>query len=246
MHSSWIRPCESDAGQGLLLFLKAPEKDRVKTRLARTIGPETALEMYRCFVLDTLTMLQQVGRRPILCYTPARAQQAVAAWLAGHGPLWPQEGKDLGERMAAAFARAFSENYRPVILMGTDIPGLPPSVIQEAFDALARHPAVIGPTLDGGYYLIGFTKQGFSPDDFRGIDWSTPAVFAQTMAKMRLRGISCHTLPRWRDIDDWEDLQELLSRRQDLRRHAPLTHAFLASRSFSPPGGAPEKPLRID
>ena len=220
---------DADAGQGVLLFLKAPEKGGVKTRLARTIGPDAALEMYRSFVLDALSMLKRAGRPVIICYTPGKAKKAVAEWLSGHDPFWPQTGTDLGERMAAAFARAFSENYGRVLLMGTDIPGLPASLIQEAFDALARHPAVIGPALDGGYYMIGFTKSGFSPGCFQGIDWSTPMVFAQTMERMRLNGVSCHILPEWRDIDDGEDLKDLMSRKEDLRLHAPLTLEFLES-----------------
>ena len=232
-----IRPAGNtriDAGQGVLLFLKAPEKGGVKTRLARTIGPEAALEIYRNFVLDTLAMLKKTGRPTIICYTPENAKKAVAQWLSGHNPFWPQTGTDLGERMAAAFTMAFSENYSRVLLMGTDIPGLPASVIQEAFDALARHPAVIGPTVDGGYYLIGFTKSCFSPGCFHGIDWSTPRVFPQTMDRMRLNGVSCHILPQWRDIDDWEDLKDLISRREDLLIHAPLTLEFLESRRLPP------------
>ena len=237
-----IRPAESAAAEGLLLFLKAPEPGRVKTRLARSIGASAACGLYRCFVLDTLAMLRQAGRRPILCYTPAHAREALAGWLSDHGPFWPQEGKDLGERMADAFARAFSEGYRRVVLMGTDLPGLPPSVIRKAFEALAHHPAVIGPTLDGGYYLIGFTRDGFCPDCFGGIEWSTPGVFRQTLERMRRAGVACRTLPRWRDIDDGEDLQAFLSRRRGLGRRAPRTLAFLASRGLAPPGDPGRKP----
>lgn len=228
---------DAGSGQGVLLFLKAPERGGVKTRLACAIGPEAALEIYRNFVLDTLSMLKKAGRPTIICYTPEKAKKAVAQWLSGHDPFWPQTGTDLGERMAAAFARAFSENYGRVLLMGTDIPGLPASVIQEAFDALTRHPAVIGPALDGGYYMIGFTKSGFSPAYFQGIDWSTPRVFAQTIGRMRLNGVSCHILPQRRDIDDWEDLKDLISRREDLRFHAPLTLEFLESRRLPPAAG---------
>lgn len=240
IHAS-IRPAESAAAEGLLVFLKAPEPGRVKTRLARSIGASAACELYRCFVLDTLAMLRKAGHRPILCYTPARARSALAEWLPGHGPLWVQKGQNLGERMADAFARAFSVQYRRVILMGTDLPGLPPSVIRQAFDALVSHPAVIGPTLDGGYYLIGFTKDGFSPDCFRGIEWSTPEVFRKTLKKLWETGRSYHTLPRLRDIDDGEDLRAFLSRRQDFGHHASHTLAFLASRGFPTPGDAPKK-----
>jgi rSAM/selenodomain-associated transferase 1 len=217
------------ARQAVLLFLKAPEKGRVKTRLARTTGRDAALEIYKNFVRDTLAMLKRSGRPTILCFHPAHAEKTLKQWLSGDYLFWPQTGKDLGERMMNALMRAFSENYSRVLLMGTDIPDLPESVIQEAFDALEGHPAVMGPATDGGYYLIGFNRRRFSPRFFRDIAWSTPSAFSQTLNKMNTQGVSCHILPEWRDIDDMDDLKDLMSRVDALRIHAPLTLGCLAS-----------------
>lgn len=229
------------AGQAVLLFLKAPERGRVKTRLALTIGRDAALMIYKNFVRDTLAMLKKSGRPVIVCFHPAHAENAVARWLPGDYLFWPQTGKDLGERMMTALARAFSENYSRALLMGTDIPDLPESIIHEAFGALARHPAAMGPATDGGYYLVGFNRRGFSPRFFQDIAWSTPSVFSQTLRKMNAQRVSCHILPQWRDIDDWDDLKDLISREDELRIRAPLTRDCLASLGLLSADDAPEK-----
>ncbi|MDX9820168.1 MAG: DUF2064 domain-containing protein, partial [Desulfococcus multivorans] len=109
------------------------------------------------------------------------------------------------------------------------VPGLPEDVIREAFDALRHRPAVLGPSTDGGYYLIGFNKRSFSPRCFRGIIWSTPTVLRQTVKKMPGQGRAFHILPEWRDIDDWEDLKDFVSRKDVLRAQAPSTFTCLAS-----------------
>lgn len=229
------------AGQVVLLFLKAPERGRVKTRLARSIGLDAALMLYKNFVRDTLAMLKKSGRPVIVCFHPAHAESAVARWLTGDHLFWPQTGKDLGERMMTALARAFSENYSRALLMGTDIPDLPESIIDEAFSALARHPAAMGPATDGGYYLIGFNPRGFCPRFFQDIAWSTPSVFNQTLGIMNEERISCHILPQWRDIDEWDDLKDLISREDALRIRAPLTRDCLASLGLLSADDAPEK-----
>ena len=97
----------------------------------------------------------------------------------------PQTGDDLGERMEQAFVRVFSEGFREAILIGSDIPGLSSGTVQEAFASLAGHDAVIGPANDGGYYLIGFTRRAFYPEIFHSMPWSTPAVFRETLGRLR-------------------------------------------------------------
>ncbi|GBC61841.1 hypothetical protein DENIS_2803 [Desulfonema ishimotonii] len=205
--------------QCVLVFLKWPEKGRVKTRLARDTGPAIALDLYRNFVADTLQMLENGGHQTIICFHPPHAEERTAGWLGRAYPLWPQTGADLGEKMAAAFSTAFARGAERVLLMGTDIPDLPEAVITEAFASLEQHPVTIGPAWDGGYYLIGFHSDGFTPAVFRDIPWSTGSVFQKTLAILKRRGLSPHLLPRWRDIDTGEDLA-----------------AFMAA---NPPGAAP-------
>jgi rSAM/selenodomain-associated transferase 1 len=124
----------------------------------------------------------------------------------------PQEGADLGERMANAFDFSFAAGYGPVLLRGSDTPDLPASIIYEAQEALAREKAdlVLGPAADGGYYLIGLSQP--APRLFEDIAWSTPGVLDATLQLATGMGLTVHLLPGWRDIDTPEDLLAFLQR----------------------------------
>ena len=115
---------------------------------------------------------------------------------------------DLGERMKNGFMEAFAMNFKRVILIGSDIPGLPLEFIEEAFASLREKDAVVGPSLDGGYYLIGFKDKKFSPQVFKGIPWSTERVFEVTMKILEREGLTVHALKPLRDIDEVDDLRE--------------------------------------
>jgi rSAM/selenodomain-associated transferase 2 len=112
--------------------------------------------------------------------------------------------------MKIAFTRCFSEGFQSVAIIGSDSPDLPHRIIVEAFQALDKHGAVIGPSLDGGYYLIGFSRASFIPEAFDGIAWGTESVFEKTMQRLRDVGIQPHVLPPWRDIDRPEDVAALI------------------------------------
>lgn len=202
-------PAAAETGAGadcVLVFVRAPQRGTVKTRLARALGDAAALALYRGFVADLLETLRQGGRPVIGCCTPASACRAAAAWMAPLDGVYPQSGADLGARMADAFGRAFADGFRRVLLVGSDLPDLPGAVFEAAFAALGHHHAVIGPSLDGGYYLIGFRPQTFLPAVFQTIPWGTTRVLAETLAVFRRHGLSVHQLPVWRDIDDLDDL----------------------------------------
>ena len=122
---------------------------------------------------------------------------------------------DLGERMGNAFGQAFSVAAPPVdqaVLIGSDFPDLDPGIIHQAFDALSRNDAALGPALDGGYYLIGFNRHAFAKEIFDGVPWGTGQVFAETMQKVERAGLKMHVLPAWRDIDTFEDLKAFYQR----------------------------------
>jgi rSAM/selenodomain-associated transferase 1 len=125
----------------------------------------------------------------------------------------PQRGEDLGERMKNGFVEAFAMNFKRVVLIGSDIPGLPLEFIEEAFAFIREKDSVIGPSLDGGYYLIGFNDKKFSPGVFEGIPWSTGRVFEGTMKILEREGLTVHTLKPLRDIDEIDDL-----RNEELRK----------------------------
>lgn len=225
-----------------LVFLRAPERGRVKTRLARSLGDEAVLTLYRGFVEDLLETLRQGRQQVVLCCTPSSARAAVQAWIGPVDRIYPQTGDDLGDRMADAFHRAFGEGYRRVLLVGTDLPDLPTAVFQEAFAALARQPAVIGPTLDGGYYLIGFRPETFLPAVFEQIPWSTPAVLAETLAVFGRHGLKVHHLPVWRDIDDLADLNAFAAHPPAGAGPARRTRDILAA--LDQEGGKPDPAVR--
>jgi rSAM/selenodomain-associated transferase 1 len=121
-------------------------------------------------------------------------------------------GDELGDRMKNAFQWAFSRGHSRVILIGSDLPDLPAEIINDAFASLNNHDAAIGPALDGGYYLIGFRNDAFSPRIFDDIPWSTSAVFARTIEILREEGRDVRQLRFWKDIDTPEDIIYFIER----------------------------------
>ncbi len=196
----------------ILVFIKAPVRGMVKTRLAASVGASTALELYKNFVPDIIDTVKKIGGPFTLCYYPPGAGSAVTSWLGADFRLEPQQGGDLGERMERAFANRFSEGFEQAVLIGSDIPDIPPAVLSEAISALAANDLVIGPAFDGGYYLIGCTRRAFLPRLFHGIPWGTGVVFDETMTVARNAGLTVHVLQAWHDIDTINDLRSLAER----------------------------------
>ena len=191
----------------MLFFIKNPEKGKVKTRLAAAIGDKMAVKLYKRFVLEMLFTLNSGTFLFYLCYYPETSLNDLKDWLGDHYLYMPQNGQDLGERMKNGFLEAISMNFKRVVLIGSDIPDLPLEFIEEAFGSLLEKEAVIGPSLDGGYYLIGFRDKTFSPRAFDGIHWNTESVFEETLRALEQEGLSVHTLQPLRDIDTVNDLR---------------------------------------
>ncbi|MGB7575748.1 MAG: TIGR04282 family arsenosugar biosynthesis glycosyltransferase, partial [Thermodesulfobacteriota bacterium] len=197
----------------LLFFIKNPEKGKVKTRLASAIGDKKAVKLYKRFLLEMLFTLNRGTFLFYLCYSPESPLSDLKDWLGDQYLYMPQSGENLGERMKNGFAEAISMNFRRVVLIGSDIPDLPLAFIEEAFTSLREKDVVIGPSFDGGYYLIGFKDKTFSARAFEGIHWSTESVFEKTIKVLKQEGLTVHTLRPLRDIDTVEDL-----RIRDLRK----------------------------
>ncbi len=191
----------------VLLFIKSPEKGKVKSRLAKTIGEEAALEVFKRLACDTLEKLRDGNYLFKLCFYPPDSGAIIKDWLGDSFCYAPQQGRDLGERMRGAFVEAFSDGPEKVLLVGSDIPDLSISLINEAFEALDTSNAVIGPARDGGYYLIGFNRASFLPEIFQGIAWSTDSVFYQTMKIFGKSGLTVHSLRVLSDVDTFDDLE---------------------------------------
>ena len=192
--------------------MKYPEPGEVKTRLATAIGQDKAAELYRHFVLDLLAKLESTRLSFAICFYPEQKKELLMEWLGEGYEYIPQKGADLGERMAAAFLDAFAGGHRRVILMGSDFPDLPRSFLEDALAALNTHDIVIGPAMDGGYYLIGFRKETFIQEAFEGMDWSTEGIFRQTLSILKAHRRRVYVLPVWNDIDTVEDLRQLIDR----------------------------------
>jgi len=198
----------NDQRQGVLgMFAKYWQPGRVKTRLAAGIGPEAAAELYREFVQVLVRRLSGIGQRRVLCIWPPDSQPAFDELTQDRWTVEPQSAGDLGHRMAAFFRSQFTHGAERVVLIGSDSPTLPATLIHEALAALQTHRVVLGPTDDGGYYLVG--ASGSPPPIFREIDWGTANVWRQTLSQLAAAGIRRHELPRWYDVDRVEDLTRL-------------------------------------
>jgi rSAM/selenodomain-associated transferase 1 len=215
----------------VLFFVKSPTAGRVKTRLARELGPANATGLYKSFVLDILTVLTGLDTNLKICFDPPEAQDTLSDWLGNGFSYLPQKGRDLGARMKNAFKQAFADGFDQVVLVGSDIPDLPADFIRQAFATLDTHDAVIGPSSDGGYYLIGFSKETFLPRALDGITWSTESVLKQTLHALNECKRKPYMLPRWHDVDDMSGLKMLVERAENTGFQNSRTMAFLLEKT---------------
>jgi len=210
----------------LIVFFKAPILGTVKTRLARTLGQDKTLGLYRSFVTDVIEKAGSVG--PLsLFYSPAGHPDEAKELAGGAGELIAQSGGDLGEKMAGAFEYEFSRGAACAVLMGTDVPDVPVPLIREACDALEQNQAVIGPVRDGGYFLVGFRADAYSRTFFQNIPWSTDRVCDKTLEIMGKHQIDCHVLSPWDDVDIQADYNALIHRLRTGQTQAPRTWAWI-------------------
>ncbi|MDP3181351.1 MAG: TIGR04282 family arsenosugar biosynthesis glycosyltransferase [Desulfobaccales bacterium] len=197
----------------LIIFAKEPVPGQVKTRFSPNLSPEGAAELYCCFLED---ILEEVVRWPqlrlALAYTPPESLPFFQGLVPSGTDLFPQEGADLGERMARAFDRGFGAGYEAVLLRGSDSPDLPGNLLLEAKNVLQAGKAevVLGSCPDGGYYLVGLKAP--QPELFRGQAWSTATVLSQTLARAQSLSLKAHLLSTWPDIDTYTDLLGFLAR----------------------------------
>lgn len=194
----------------LIMFAKEPVPGKVKTRLIPHMSPQKAAELYKAFIVDTVADLTKLKVQALtIAYTPASHTTAFHELVGQLIPLFPQRGETLGERLKNAFQDSFCKEIKRVVIIGTDSPTLPTPYIKEAFYALRNVPIVIGPTFDGGYYLIGLSQ--FTGEIFDGIAWGAATVFCQTIERIKKLNLEFHLLPPWYDIDTPSDLLFLRS-----------------------------------
>jgi len=190
----------------LLIFIKNARMGHVKTRLARTVGDAEALRVYHVLLGKTRQAALGTTARRWLFYSDT--VETGDAWPESDFEKTVQCPGDLGARMADAFRRAFAAGAARVVIIGSDCPELTGPLLDDAFARLEHADFVLGPTLDGGYYLLGMTA--YDPSVFDGIAWSTDSVCAATLEKIRAAGKICTLLPERTDVDteaDWRKIE---------------------------------------
>jgi len=201
------------ASNHLIIFVKAPRCGTVKTRLARAIGDEAACAAYRRMVeevVDRLASLASVELR----FTPDDAVTEIRQWRRDNWQLRPQGEGDLGQRLERAFAEAFAKGAQRVAVIGSDCPAITPADIELAWSVLGTSDAVLGPSQDGGYWLIGLREP--RPTLFQSIDWSTDKVLNQTLRRARARNLKVELLRELSDVDTESDWLEFLEQNRRL------------------------------
>ncbi len=220
----------------LAIMAKAPVAGAVKTRLVPPLSAEQSAEFFRALLLDQFEHLSSVtGAARYLFFAPADAEAALRELGGANYEYLAQSDGDLGARMAQVFVDLWRRGQRNVVLIGSDLPALPLAIIDEAFTRLASGEArvVLGPSQDGGYYLVGMNQP--TPEIFAGMSWSHERVLADTLARLDELDVSYRLLPTWFDLDRVEDFQRLAELSQSqLRGGMPRTLVYLESIGFWP------------
>jgi rSAM/selenodomain-associated transferase 1 len=188
----------------LIVFVRAPELGRVKTRLAAELGAETALAIYRevgAHVVAAASLIRDCDL--VVAYTPADGEAMTRAWLGDAVALVPQCDGDLGARMSAAVTQALARGAERVVVIGADCPEITPATIAEAFVRLNEADVVLGPAVDGGYYLIGLTRPYRAL--FADIPWSSRDTLSRTLTAARRAGLTVSLLDVKHDVDTADD-----------------------------------------
>lgn len=204
------RTLDKTKTNSVIVFVRSPKAGEVKTRLAKTTSDKFALGFYNACaenIISKIKKIQYLNR--FIFYSNKNDKDDVIKWLGSKFFFSAQEGNDLGSRMKNAFEKVFSTGAEKVIIIGSDIPDLSAEIINKAFAYLDGSDVVIGPSKDGGFYLLGMKKM--HEELFEGIEYSTAKVFSETLSGIKELQLSCKLLPELHDIDTEEDLIRWLS-----------------------------------
>lgn len=186
----------------LIILVKNPALGKAKTRLAATIGDNKALDIYKLLLQKTREETANLNADKIVYYSDFIDKNDL--WTNEVFDKALQNSGDLGLRIQTAFENAFNNGYQRVCIIGSDCYDLTDQHLKSAFDALHNNDGVIGPAVDGGYYLLGMST--YTPDLFRGKNWSTDTVATDTINDFQANSMPYHTLPTLNDIDTEADL----------------------------------------
>jgi len=201
--------------RALIVVAKKPQPGQTKTRLTPALSPEQAAAFYEALLLDTLRLMEQVeGAQPVIAFAPDRSEAYFREIAPARFRLVPQQGDDLGQRLDHVLREHLQDGYSQAVVMNSDGPTLPLDYLKQAFAGLddPTVDVVLGPSEDGGYYLIGLKEPCRVLFD---VTMSTPNVLEETLVLADGAGLAVECLPPWHDVDVWEDITRLS---QDLAR----------------------------
>jgi len=210
----------------LIIMAKAPRLGSVKTRLAASLSLQAVTELYRCLLNDTIGLAQALDHVEIAIMCPASDVEDLSRAVAETVRIVPQTGQGLAAGLASVFAHFAAPGYQRVIAFNSDSPHLPASALETAFDVLEACDLVVGPTHDGGYYLVG--ARASHPGLFTSDGMGTASALEALLTRARALGLSVHLTDPFYDIDVAADLSQLADELQRLPGKAPRTAKWLS------------------
>jgi rSAM/selenodomain-associated transferase 1 len=182
------------------IFVKTPVPGEVKTRLSPPLEPQEACELYRAFIAELVVRLSRLKKVSLTVFYAGFTAAELEGLVPARTSLVPQEGSSPGERLENAFRTLLARDGAPACVIGSGSPDLPLAYVKRAFVKLKHKEIVLGPSLDGGCYLIGLQRP--VPDILRGISWGGSRAFRDTIGKVKSQGLSLGLIPPWYDVDD--------------------------------------------
>ncbi|MFZ0732451.1 MAG: TIGR04282 family arsenosugar biosynthesis glycosyltransferase [Candidatus Sulfotelmatobacter sp.] len=209
----------------LVIMAKAPRPGSVKTRLASSLPPEAVTDFYRCLLDDTLALARSLKGVEVAIMSPLADVNELAQLAGSRASVVAQKGEGLAAGLTSVFAHFAGAHPRRTIAFNSDSPHLPPSVLEDAFETLAAHDVVVGPTHDGGYYLVG--AKASHPTLFANDGMGTSSALERLLSRTRTLELSVGFADSFYDIDVAEDLTRLVAELRAAPSRAPRTAEWL-------------------
>ena len=209
----------------LVIMAKAPRPGSVKTRLVPNLSPATVTDFYGCLLDDTLTLARSLKDIEVAIMCPESDVSDLAKLAGNQAIVVAQKGDGLAAGLTSVFAHFTRDHPRRIIAFNSDSPHLPQYVLQDAFEKLASHDIVVGPTHDGGYYLVG--AKACYPTLFAGDGMGTSSALERLLSHAQSLGLSVDLAPPFYDVDVVDDLTRLAEELREAPAKAPRTAAWL-------------------
>ncbi len=195
---------------GLIIFAKFPADGKVKTRLAEGVGNKQATQFYKLCAENLFNQAVNISiTNTFLFFDPSSTKEKMKEWIKFDFEYHPQNNLDLGKRMAEAFKTLFEKGVKKAVIVGTDVPDMNKTIMEQAFDLLDKYDLVISPSPDGGYNLLGMKKLNLSL--FENIEWSSSTVLKKTVDAAKKQNLTIKLLDQLIDIDTEKELLEWLA-----------------------------------